>query len=185
MQTQTVQKGTILIARPTLLTDVFHRSVVLLTDHSKETGSIGFVLNKPLTNTVNDFLQDLNSDLPVYEGGPVDQENIFYIHSRPDIIKNSEQISQNLYWSGDFDDVIYGLNNGFLRDNEIRFYLGYSGWASNQLQTEIDQNAWNINNDTDFDFFKKWETNLWKEQMRKLGGENLLWFNMPENPMLN
>lgn len=185
MQTETIQKGTVLIARPTLLTDVFHRSVVLLTDHSEDTGSIGFVLNKPLTNTVNEFLQDLNSDAPVYEGGPVDQENIFYIHNRPDLIADSEQIMPNLYWSGNFEDVIHGINNGLLSEKEIRFYLGYSGWATQQLQSEIANNAWNVNNSPDFDFFGDWQTNLWKDQMRRLGGENLLWFNMPENPLLN
>ncbi|MDO5655429.1 MAG: YqgE/AlgH family protein [Flavobacteriaceae bacterium] len=185
MQTKIIQKGSVLIARPTLLTDVFHRSVVLLTDHSPNNGSIGFVLNKPLTHTVNDFLQDINSNAIVYEGGPVDQENIFYIHKRPDLISESEKITENLFWSGHFDDVKHALNNGYINDDEIRFYLGYSGWASEQLQTEIENNAWNINNELNFDFFDKWKVNLWKEQMKNLGGENLIWFNMPDNPMLN
>lgn len=185
METQTINKGTILVARPTLLTDVFNRSVVLLTDHSKESGSIGFVLNKPLNNTVNDFLHELNLDAPVYEGGPVNQENIFYIHKRPDLIMQSERINQQLYWSGDYENVKHAINNGYLSENEIRFYLGYSGWATEQLQTEIENNAWNVCNELDFDFFENWENNLWKEQMLKLGGENLIWFNMPDNPAMN
>lgn len=185
MQTQTIQKGTILVARPTLLTDVFHRSVVLLTDHSKDSGSIGFVMNKSLHIPVNEFLKDLNSEFMVYEGGPVDQENIFYIHKRPDLIMESEKITDTLYWSGNFEDVKYAINNGFIKENEIRFYLGYSGWATEQLQTEIDKKAWNINNIINFDVFSTWHNNLWKNQMQELGGENLLWYNMPENPMLN
>lgn len=187
MHTQTIQKGTILIARPTLLTDVFHRSVVLLTDHSKDTGSIGFVLNKSLHIPVNEFLKDLNSSQLVYEGGPVDQENIFYIHSRPDLITDSVKVMENLYWSGNFDDVKYAVNNGYIDEYQIRFYLGYSGWASEQLQTEIDNNAWNIMTSSclDFEFFHTWHNNLWKTQMHKLGGENLLWSNMPDNPALN
>lgn len=185
MQTQTIQKGTILIARPTLMTDVFHRSVVLLTDHSEDNGSIGFVLNKSLHIPVSEFLNDLNSQDNVYEGGPVDQENIFYIHNRPDLIMDSEKIMENLYWSGNFNDVKHAINNGYLSENEIRFYLGYSGWATNQLQTEIENNAWNVVNNVNFDFFKNWHNNLWKNHMKNLGGENLLWLNMPDDPAMN
>ena len=185
MQTQTIQKGTILIARPSLLTDIFHRSVVILTEHSKSTGSIGFVLNKSLEIPVNMFLGELNSNDIVYSGGPVEEQNIFYLHTRPDLIKDSEHIAELLYWSGNFDDVKYMVNNGFLKPNEIRFYVGYSGWEKNQLDAEIENRAWSVHNSLNFDFFKDWNHNLWKEQMKNLGGENLLWFNMPENPMLN
>lgn len=185
MQTQTIQRGTILIARPSLLTDVFHRSVVIITTHSEESGSIGFVLNKSLNIPVNVFLSDINSNSTVYSGGPVDEENIFYIHNRPDLIKNSEPIKDNLYWAGDFDDVKYALNNGYIKANEIRFYVGYSGWSEHQLETEIKNGAWSVHNSINFDVFAEWDHKLWKEQMIKLGGENLLWFNMPENPMLN
>lgn len=185
MQTQTLEKGTILIARPSLLTDIFHRSVVLLTNHSSDSGSIGFVLNKSLEIPVNVFLNDLNSDAMVYSGGPVDEQNIFYIHKRPDLIKDSEPITGTLYWAGDFDDVKHALNNGLIQPSEIRFYVGYSGWAKDQLEGEVKNGAWSVHQNLNFDLFKDWDHTLWKEQMIKLGGENLLWFNMPENPMLN
>lgn len=185
MQTQTIQQGTILIARPSLLTDVFHRSVVLITNHSEETGSIGFVLNKSIEIPVNVFLSDLNSEEMVYSGGPVDEQNIFYIHNRPDLIKDSEHIKGELYWSGNFEDVKHALNNGYLQPNEIKFFVGYSGWGQEQLENEVINGAWTVHNSLHFDLFKEWDHNLWKEEMKKLGGENLLWFNMPEDPMLN
>lgn len=185
MQIQTIQKGSILIARPSLLTDVFHRSVVLITEHNNKDGTVGFIINKPTKRTINHFISELNVNFPVYEGGPVDQENIYYLHKRPDLISDSERIQNGLYWSGDFNDVKYALNNGYLNNDEIRFYLGYSGWASKQLKSEIERNAWNMIADEKLNIFQNIGAKMWKQEMKKLGGENLLWLNMPENPIMN
>lgn len=185
MQTQILQKGSILIARPSLVTDIFHRSVVLLTNHSNETGSIGFVLNKSLEIPVNVFLGELNSNEFVYSGGPVEEQKIFYIHKRPDLIKDSEHVHGEIFWSGSFDDVKHALNNGYIHGNEIKFFVGYSGWSEHQLETELQNGAWNVTNSMDFDMFLPLDHKLWKDQMLQLGGENLIWSNMPENPMLN
>lgn len=185
MQIQTIKKGSILIARPSLLTDIFHRSVVLITEHNNKAGTVGFVLNKPINKTINHFISELKSDLPVYEGGPVDQEKIYYLHNRPDLISDSERIKDGLYWSGDFDDVKHALNNCYLKNDEIRFYLGYSGWATKQLKSEIDRNAWSMIDSKKLNIFQNVDANIWKQEMKKLGGENLIWLNMPKNPMMN
>lgn len=185
MHTKTIQKGSLLVARPSLMTDIFQRSVVLITDHADDSGSVGFVLNKPLHERVADYVNGLDTDFTIYEGGPVDQENLFYLHSRPDIISNSEPINDSLYWAGDFKDVQYAINHQEITASQIRFYLGYSGWSANQLATEIQQYSWYLIQDSSFDIFKDWENNLWQEQMSLLGGDNLLWLNMPDNPSLN
>lgn len=184
MQTPKINKGTLLIARPSLMTDVFHRAVVLITEHST-TGTVGFILNKPIEQELRDLLADVKSDMQVYEGGPVDQENLYYIHSRPDLISGSERIGAGLFWGGNYKDVNYAINNGFIEKTEIRFYLGYSGWSGGQLENEIQNNSWEVINNEKLDIFADWNNNLWKKQMKKLGGDNLLWMNMPENPMSN
>lgn len=183
MQIKTITKGNILIAQPALNDDTFNRSVVLITDHTRE-GSIGFILNKPLIHSVNLYVSELASHNTVYEGGPVETENIYYLHRRPDLIANSEHICQDLYWSGDYEDVRNAINNGLIKENEIRFYLGYSGWGENQLQLEVGENAW-IVVDEDLDIFQDWNNNLWKQQMKKLGGEHLIWLNTPADPSMN
>ncbi|MDO5510518.1 MAG: YqgE/AlgH family protein [Weeksellaceae bacterium] len=185
MHTKTIQKGSILVARPSLLTDVFQRSVVLITDHEDSSGSVGFVLNKPLHKRVADYVSGLQTDFTIYEGGPVDQENLFYLHSRPDIISNSEPINDTLYWAGDFKDVQHAVNHQEISAGEIRFYLGYSGWSAHQLSEEIERKSWHLMQDPSFNIFESWDNNLWQQQMTLLGGENLIWLNMPENPMLN
>jgi len=76
------------------------------------------------------------------------------------------------------------INDGLITDDEIRFYLGYSGWGENQLQSEVEDNAW-IVVDEDVNIFRDWNNNLWKQQMKKLGGEHLIWMNTPADPSMN
>ena len=99
-------KGLLLIAKPSIIGDVsFNRSVILLAEHTSENGSVGFILNKPLEYTLNDFIPEINSKLRVYNGGPVEQDNLYFIHKVPDLIPNSIEISNGIYWAGDFNEV--------------------------------------------------------------------------------
>lgn len=183
MQIKTIKKGNILVAQPSLYDDTFNRSVIYITDHN-EFGSVGFILNKPLNQFVSNYVSELESELPVYEGGPVETHNLYYLHKRPDLISNSEPITEELFWSGDYEDVRQAINSGEITENEIRFYLGYSGWAENQLQNEVDDNAW-IVVDEKVDIFQDWDNNLWKQQLKNLGGEHLIWLNTPADPTMN
>src|SRR5690554_7276175 len=75
-------KGHLLIAEPSIIGDVsFNRAVVLLAEYN-ESGSIGFILNKPLRYTLKDFVPEITSELPIYNGGPVEQDNLYFIHCR-------------------------------------------------------------------------------------------------------
>lgn len=183
MQIKTITKGNILIARPALHDCTFNRSVILITDHNAS-GSVGFILNKPLQQTVNLFISELDAELQVYEGGPVEMQNLYYLHKRPDLIGDSEKITDGLYWSGNYEDVRFAINNDLILPNEIRFYLGYSGWSENQLKSEVDDNAWIIV-DNEVDIFQNWDNNLWQQEMKKLGGEHLIWLNTPSDPTMN
>lgn len=183
MQIKTITKGNLLIAQPALFDDVFNRTVIYLADHN-EYGSIGFILNKPIHQTLNSYVSELETDFTVYEGGPVETENLYYLHKRPDLIADSEHISHNLYWSGDYEDVRRAINKKLIHQNEIRFYLGYSGWGENQLQNEVDDKAWVVVNEK-IDIFDNWNSELWKQLMQKLGGEYLLWLNTPADPEMN
>ena len=75
-------KGHLLIAEPSIIGDVsFNRSVVLLADHNDQ-GTVGFIMNKPLEQKLKDFIPLLTqSDLPIFNGGPVEQDNIYFIHT--------------------------------------------------------------------------------------------------------
>ena len=80
------KKGKLLIAEPSLTGDVsFNRSVVLLAEHNQE-GSVGFILNKPLNYSINDLVEEIQVPFPVYNGGPVEQDNLYFIHKVPELI---------------------------------------------------------------------------------------------------
>ena len=138
---ENISKGNILIAKPMLYDDDFNRSVIMIIDNSKE-GYVGLIQNKQLSVKVSELLPDLSCDSYIYDGGPVEQENIYYIHSRPDIISQSIEIFEGLYWSGNFEDVKKAFRENLLKENEIRFFLGYSGWTKKQLAKEFLDYSW-------------------------------------------
>ena len=180
------KKGKLLIAEPSLTGDVsFNRSVVLLAEHNDE-GSVGFILNKPLDFEIGDLVPEIQVSLPVFNGGPVEQDNLYFIHKVPELITNSVEISNGIFWGGDFDITVRLLNTKVIDEKDIRFFLGYSGWASLQLDQELMSKSWIVvRNEHDSDIIQKTSHAFWREKMLELGGEYLLWSNAPENPGLN
>ena len=181
-----INQGTLLVAEPSIIGDInFHRSVILLANH-KEKASLGFILNKPFDFILKDILPEINSSIEVHYGGPVEPDNLYFIHNSPELITGSIKINEELYWGGNFEKVIEFLNDESIGENNIRFFLGYSGWGENQLQNEIELNSWiihencignkviNINSES-----------FWRKQIRSLGGPYLIWGNAPENPSHN
>ena len=186
MTTLKPSKGVLLIAEPSIIGDVsFNRSVVLLAEYN-ENGSVGFILNKPLEHKLNDFIPELDSTIPVYNGGPVEQDNLYFIHNIPNLIPNSIEISNGIYWGGDFNEILNLLKEDKLKESEIRFFLGYSGWSNDQLEQELEVNNWVvIPNEYKNGILGKTVTDFWKEKMIEFGGDYLIWSNAPENPNYN
>lgn len=180
------KKGKLLIAEPTLSGDVsFNRSIVLLAEHNEE-GSVGFILNKPLNYHINDLVTEIEVPFQVYNGGPVEQDNLYFIHRVPELIKNSIEISNGIFWGGDFRAIVDLINNRTITESDIRFFLGYSGWSSLQLDEELNSRSWIVvNNVYESGIIKKSTIAFWKEKMLELGGNYLIWSNSPENPNLN
>ena len=186
MTTKKPTKGKLLIAEPSIIGDVsFNRSVVLLANHGNE-GSVGFILNKPLNYTLEELIPEIASGMIVYNGGPVEQDNLYFIHRVPELIPDSIEISSGIYWGGDFETVVELVSAKLISENEIRFFLGYSGWHSHQLDQELNSNSWIVvDNEYKKDIITRAMPDLWKEKMLQLGGEYLLWSNAPENPAYN
>ncbi len=179
-------KGKLLIAEPALTGDVsFSRSVVLLAEHNNE-GSVGFILNKPLEYTINDLVTEIDKPFQVFNGGPVEQDNLYFIHKVPQLIANSVEISDGIYWGGDFETIVNLINTDSISTQDIRFFLGYTGWDSSQLNQELISKSWVIvPNKYESDIIQIPVNALWKDKMVELGGDYLLWSNTPENPSLN
>ncbi|SFW25777.1 YqgE/AlgH family protein [Cellulophaga fucicola] len=186
MPTNHPQKGNLLVAEPSLTGDVsFNRSIVLLAEHNKE-GSVGFILNKPLSYTINDLVEDIKASFKVYNGGPVEQDNLYFIHKVPHLIEDSIEISNGIFWGGNFQKIVGLINDNTITHKDIRFFLGYSGWDSLQLDFELSSKSWIVTrNIYKSAILEKCTIDLWKEKMDELGGDYLLWSNAPENPALN
>lgn len=186
MTSEKIEKGILLIAEPSIFGDLsFNRSVILLADHNHE-GSVGFILNKPLDYTINDLIPEIESSFKVYNGGPVEQDNLYFIHNIPELITDSIEISNGIFWGGDFEATKNLMNEGKISKENIRFFLGYSGWSANQLETELQSNSWILSKNTSENhILGKSSIHFWKEKIMELGGEYIIWSNAPENPTLN
>lgn len=180
------KKGDLLIAEPAIIGDVsFNRSIVLIADHSQE-GSIGFILNKPLDYTIDELVPEVEAAYKVYNGGPVEQDNLYFIHKIPKLIPESIEISLGIFWGGDFSKVVELITKGAINENDIRFFLGYSGWEANQLEVELKANSWVVTqNIYKNGIIEKDYKSFWKEKMLEFGGEYSIWSNAPENPNYN
>lgn len=180
-------KGLLLVAKPSIIGDVsFSRSVILLAEYTIANGAVGFILNKPLQYTLKDFIPEVNSNLPVYNGGPVEQDNLYFIHKIPELIPGSVEISKGIYWGGDFKAISKLLADDTLTQTQIRFFLGYSGWSAKQLSEELELNSWVVTpNDYKNNIIGNTNINIWKEKMLEFGGNYKLWSNAPQNPSYN
>ncbi|MDP3313065.1 YqgE/AlgH family protein [Lutibacter sp.] len=185
MSTNNLTKGKLLIAEPSILNDKeFNRSVIYLSEHN-EKGCIGFIINKPTEFVLNDLIPDINCDFKIYNGGPVEQENLYFIHKCPELIPNSIEIDDDIYWGGNFEVLTQLLNDHTIENSDIRFFLGYSGWSINQLDDELNESTWKIVENNYVNLFTENANSIWKNQLMKFGGEYQIWANAPENLSLN
>lgn len=179
------KQGSLLISEPFSQDSFFKRSVVLLTEHN-ENGSLGFILNKPvkmpLTDIVNDF-PDIKSTVSI--GGPVNTDSIFFIHTLGNAIPNSIQVYDNIYWGGNFDILQLLIKSGAVKNHQVRFFIGYSGWRPQQLNNELERNFWIVSNKKPNNIMVENDEKVWRESLGLLGDKYRIWTNFPDNPMHN
>jgi putative transcriptional regulator len=177
--------GILLISDPFLKDPNFMRTVVLLCEH-EEKGSFGFVLNRKYENTIDELIPELEGfKIPVYYGGPVQIDSIHFLHQYPDEIPGGVEVIPGVYWGGDFEMVINMIKKNNLDKNKIRFFIGYSGWGSGQLNEEISLKSWLTVKALRKIIFHKNHEEIWKDSLKILGGEFEMMINFPIDPQLN
>lgn len=180
------QKGRLLISEPFMEDEHFGRAVVLLGEHNEE-GSFGFVLNH-YVEQIN--LGDIMNDFPAFEtrianGGPVKTNNLYYIHTLGDQLPGSIPLVEGVYMGGSFEVLRELIEKNRVERNEVRFFLGYAGWAFGQLENEVKQNSWIIASCDGAEIMDTTNENLWETVLKRMGGEHKIISNFPENPSLN
>ena len=172
--------GKLLLANGSLFGDVFRQTVVLMAEHD-ENGALGFVLNRP-TPMIVDHADSPGSldfvEATVFSGGPVQQSLLSVI---------AEFVAPEHATKLIFDAVGF-LNLEASEATAIRrarVFAGYSGWGPGQLDDEIEEGSWVITNATADLVFEVDPDELWREALRRMGGEYALMATMPYDPGMN
>jgi len=177
-------KGCLLISEPHLPDRDFERSVIYLCEHN-EKGSFGLVLNKPSKHKLNELVQNIETELAVGVGGPVEHDTLHFLFRNKVDIEGSVKVGDNIYWGGNYNEIADLVNIGEF-ENDILFFIGYSGWSEGQLEEEIERNSWIV-----FPYaseqlvFNTRNKNLWKEVLKEMGGRFSVFANYPSDPRLN
>ena len=180
-----LEPGMLLIADPFLKDPNFMRTVVFLCEHQEE-GSFGFVLNRSYEYTLNELVTGLDDlKIPVFYGGPVQIDTIHFLHQYPDLIPGGYEITDGIFWGGEFETAINLIRNKEIDPQRIRFYIGYSGWGSGQLSDELKEKSWLTVQASRKIIFHKKADEIWKDSLRLLGGDYEMMINFPIDPQLN
>ena len=166
-------RGKILISEPFLRDVTFGRSVILLIDHTEE-GSMGLVINKQLPLLLNDIIMEFKyiDEIPLYKGGPIATDTLFYLHTLADI-PGAISICKGLYLNGDFEEI----KRYILQGNKIS--------ESEQLSNEIRENTWLVSEEKKSYLMKSDTKDMWRKALEKLGSKYETWSRFPQVPTLN
>ena len=185
MKKQKLRKGNVLISEPNMKDPNFKRSVILITEHN-EKESVGFIINQPTKMSINDLIDEFPPfDAPIHIGGPVRKDTLHFIHSLGSMIDGAIQISENLYWGGNFQTLTMLVKNDEIKLTEIRFFMGYSGWGLGQLEDEIKKHSWIVAAANNKLILSENNEVLWKDFIGAMDEKYAVWINMPDDPSLN
>lgn len=177
--------GRLLLSEPYLPDPNFERTIILLCEHNED-GSIGFVLNKPSLSKLSELITDAKSyDEIVCVGGPVQQDTLHYLH-RKEGIEGAVEVVPGIYWGGEFDEVLTGIQTGKIESGDIQFFLGYSGWSPGQLGEELKANSWIVSDHVSEELIFETEFDqMWKKVLKEMGGRFSMFANYPVDPQMN
>ncbi len=178
--------GCVLLSDPFTQDPYFSRSAILLCRHNKKE-TFGFVL----TNYIEIDLNKLDENMPeiitkISFGGPVEKDNLFYIHSFGKEIEGAEKIMDTLYFGGDYEMLFELIKADPKRINEVRFFIGYAGWDFEQLNNEMKDHSWiAVTNISEKEILSTSSDHFWKDCMTKQGSKFEMISNFPLNPNEN
>jgi putative transcriptional regulator len=181
-----VHTGSLLLAEPFMQDSNFRRAVVLVTDHSTDEGTVGFIINKQLTVNITDLVEDFPAiEGLTYYGGPVSTNTIHYIDNVGMLLDGSTEIGPGVFWGGEFDKLKFLITQELIKSENIRFFVGYAGWSPGQLIEELETGSWIVSDVHANYLFKSKPSRLWNQVMHHKGDVFSVLAQLPEQPNLN
>jgi putative transcriptional regulator len=174
--------GSLLVAHPNMVDPNFRRTVLFVSEHDPNEGALGVIINRPLDKPVTELLSGVPpadlTDVPVFLGGPVGKNQLMFAAfewQKEAGLRLNHNIALNETNDG-------GWQKDLLR---VCAFVGYAGWEAGQLESEVKQRAWLIQNANPSLLKLDRLPSLWFDIMRTLGP----WYKMlaaaPDDPSLN
>ncbi len=184
--TEKTLKGKLLLDGGDLTGSFFHRSVVLICDHSPE-GAFGLVLNRSSGSRVGELvvanLPVILKDSPLFLGGPVQPTALSFIHS--DNFIPDANVFPNLSMGHSLDELVE-VGESFSNSKKVKMFAGYAGWSAGQLESEMKRKSWLTFPASLELVFETPPDQLWPKILKSKGGwKNKLLSQMPEDLSLN
>jgi putative transcriptional regulator len=162
-----IRKGLFLVAAPDLTDPNFSETVILITHHGPQ-GTTGVVINRPTTTLLSRALPDLPAlaDRPetLFMGGPVGREAVVMLMRTREPHESARRVFGDVYESRRADALARLLTQ---TDPVFRFYAGSAGWASGQLEDELDRGSWRVLPADSAVVFDRDPDVIWSEMIRR------------------
>ena len=164
----------IIIATPHMQDNLFSKSVIFVCEHNSN-GAVGLIINKRLDDMLSSQIYsdlnrktdaNLNRHSPLYIGGPVSVERGIMLHDKEIFVNNSVKVSDNLFMSSHIDILEKAHEN---KDCKFKFMMGYSGWSSGQLEDEVENGDWMIQDACSDFVFNCEDEQMWEAAIGSYG----------------
>ena len=156
-------KDFLIVATSKLKDTRFKNAVVVMLDHDKQ-GALGVIINKPIgTASLASLIKDLddkninkkdlyNFEVPIYWGGPLDNNKILVLHSKDYKNKNTKNY-KNISVTNNYKALLDIARKKGPKNSLV--VVGVSAWNVGQLEGEIDKGHWNLSEINEDVIFEK------------------------------
>ena len=135
-----------ILAMPGLAGSYFGDSISYICEHNDD-GALGLVINRPVEDVqLGELFDQLeidgphHRDTPVLEGGPVQRDRGFVLHSDDLVLESSLHLDDGLALTT-ARDILAAIADDRGPDRFI-VCVGYAGWGAGQLESEMADNSW-------------------------------------------
>jgi putative transcriptional regulator len=162
-------KAMVLVAQPTL--GAAYAQTVLVVVPAGETGHVGFIINRPLKQTLGAIFPEHAPAQKVIEpvrfGGPVMVDTVFAVVRAPAAPGGeSQRLFGDLFLASRAADIDRIIEHS---PNDARYFVGFVGWRPGELEAEIARNYWYVIEPQADLLFREDLQGLWRELVNRLG----------------